>query len=145
ALFSLIGTIYGGNGAKIFGLPHLNSYAPLCAGTGLGLSPYDIGEVTGEGNVSLKSAENAADLHTLFASGTQATELSASGTQPALATSGGKGQGYIANMYSANAVTTMVAPNAIGPTGSGQPHNNMQPYLTLNFCIALKGIFPQRN
>lgn len=144
ALFSLIGTFYGGNGTSNFALPNLQASVPIAQGSGPGLTPRVVGENGGEPAVTLLQTQMAVHSHTLNATTTTGTTATAAGSQLALATAGGGkgGAAQVANFYSANtnAVTPM-SPNAIGVTGGNQPHNNMMPYLGLNFCIALQGIF----
>jgi len=139
ALFSLLGTTYGGNGQSTFALPDLQGSAPLHPGQGPGLSLYDLGQQSGTEFVTLLQSEIPVHTHTMSASvenGTQKT-LTADIT---LATSIG-GSIYQSNT-GANLVT--MAPQALAPAGGSLPHNNMMPYLTLNFCIALQGVYPPR-
>jgi microcystin-dependent protein len=137
ALFSLLGTTYGGNGKSNFALPNLDGNAPMFYGQGPGLSLYDLGQTGGSSNVTLLQAEMPAHSHSVNAVGDLANAGGIPGAQSALA---------IANIptYSTTANTTM-SPLEISTYGGSQPHNNMQPYLALNFCIALQGVFPIRN
>ncbi len=138
ALFSLVGTTYGGDGRVTFGLPDLQGRAPMHPGQGPGLSLHDLGETGGSETVTLLQSEMPAHSHGLMAS-TQPGE-DASPANEALARSVG------ASLY--QTATNPVVPMsnvAVGPTGGDQPHNNLQPYLTLYFCIALQGIFPPRS
>jgi microcystin-dependent protein len=146
ALFSLLGTTYGGDGKSTFALPDLQGSAPLQQGQGPGLSPYDLGEQTGSPTVSLIENEIPSHPHFFMASSNAGTTESAAGNQLGVGASGSKVQSYFANLYSPNAAsaTTLMSPLAIGLRGNSLPHNNMMPYLTLNFCIALQGIFPAR-
>lgn len=139
ALFSLLGTTYGGNGTSNFALPDLQGRAPMHPGQGPGLSLHDLGETGGSETVTLLESEIPAHSHSLTASnedGTQGT-LAPNVT---LATSVG-GSLYQTNT-SANLVS--MSPNALAPAGGDQPHNNLQPYLTFYFNIALQGVFPPR-
>jgi microcystin-dependent protein len=147
ALFSILGTTYGGNGTTTFALPNMSGYAPLNQGQGPGLSFYSLGETNGTTTETLLLTELPNHSHGLnFAVANPANAAQSVGT-PAnnafLATSGP------AFAYTAPPITpgTLVnfAPTAIGFTGGGQPHENRQPYLTLNYCVALQGIFPPRN
>jgi microcystin-dependent protein len=140
ALFSLLGTTYGGDGRSTFALPNLQASAPMQQGQGPGLSLRVLGEIGGEPNVTLLTTEIPVHTHGVQASG--GTPDSATPTGNAWA-SGQKGFG---NVYAASNPQTNVQMNPFGTsnTGSGLPHNNMQPYLCLNFCIALQGIFPAR-
>lgn len=138
ALFSLLGTTYGGDGKSTFALPNLEGSAPMHPGQGPGLSLHDLGEVGGTQNVVLLESEIPAHSHNLGAQtvplGSVATPAGNVLTRPA---SG--------NLYnSANPQVAAMSQNAIGVAGGNLPHNNMQPYLTLTFCIALQGIFPAR-
>jgi microcystin-dependent protein len=140
ALFSLLGTTYGGDGKSNFALPNLQGSAPLQAGQGPGLSLRDLGEIGGEQNVTLLQTEMPAHSH-----GAQA----ASGTGLADPTnnvwaSGAKGFG---NVYSPSVAATNVQMNpfATSISGGNQPHNNMMPFLGLTFIIALQGVFPPRS
>lgn len=148
ALFSLIGTNFGGDGRSTFGLPNLQGAAPLQQGQGPGLSLRSLGEQGGETSVTLLSTQMPAHSHAIFASTSPGKTTSASGNQLGVGSSGGGKTGQtVVNLYSANPAkaTTGLAANSMSGAGGGQAHNNLQPYLTLNFCIALQGIFPPRN
>ncbi|MDQ0251490.1 microcystin-dependent protein [Sphingomonas kyeonggiensis] len=140
ALFSLLGTTYGGNGKSNFSLPDLQGRAPMHPGQGPGLSLHDLGETGGSETVSLLESEIPSHSHTLRSSvedGTQGT-LSNGVT---LSTSVG------GSLYQSTTNTNLVtmSPQALSPAGGDAPHNNMQPYLTMYFCIALQGVFPPRS
>jgi microcystin-dependent protein len=139
ALFSLLGTTYGGDGKSNFALPNLQASAPMHPGQGPGLSAHDLGETGGTETVTLLQSELPAHAHTLNASTQPGEDPSPSGE--ALARSTG------ASLYQTDSVSRQVqlATPAVGVTGSGAPHNNMQPYLTLYFNIALQGVFPPRS
>ena len=139
ALFSLLGTTYGGNGQSTFALPNLQGSAVLQPGQGPGLSLRDLGETGGEQNVTLLQTEMPVHSHTVEAAATGGLP---SPTNNAWA-SGLKGH---PGSYAASGPSN-VQMNAFGTslTGGNLPHNNMPPYLTLNFCIALQGIFPPRS
>jgi microcystin-dependent protein len=137
ALFSLLGTTYGGDGKSTFALPNLQGNAAMHPGQGPGLSLHDLGEMGGSEAVTLLESEIPAHSHSVSASQADGTSQTPAGEK--LATGIGIGQ------YAAAAAATQLSPNALAPAGSSQPHNNMQPYLTLNFCIALQGIFPPRS
>jgi len=144
ALFSLLGTQYGGNGSTTFGLPNLASRAAAGQGQGPGLSPRDIGEIFGSQNVTLIGAEMPAHGHglVLYAQNNPASRSGSPATGNAL--SAPSNAAATAFLPGGTAGTTF-APNMVQATGGGQPHNNQQPYLGLGFCIALQGIFPARN
>jgi microcystin-dependent protein len=137
ALFSLLGTYYGGDGKSTFALPSLQASSPMDQGQGPGLTERYIGEVGGSGYVTLLQSEMPAHPHLISGSSRQANE-----NDPNNFYWGGAVQG----MYSPTAnPPQQMAPQILGPAGGSTPHNNMQPYLVLNFCIALQGIFPPRS
>ena len=135
ALFSLLGTTYGGNGVNTFALPNLQSRVPLHPGQGLGLSPRVRGESAGEETHVLTVLEIPSHTHQALASATNGN-----GDSPASRVWARDVAGVPA--YASSADVDM-ASGAIASTGGGQPHNNLQPYLTVNFIIAMQGIFPQ--
>jgi microcystin-dependent protein len=137
ALFSLLGTTYGGDGKTTFALPNLQGQAPMQPGQGPGLSQYDLGETGGSPTVTLTAALTPGHGHSWMASAAPAQDRTPSGEVFARASGG--------NLYTTDTSSVVpLASNAIGSAPGGQPHNNMQPYLTLNFCIALQGIYPSR-
>jgi len=138
ALFSLLGTTYGGNGQSTFALPNMISSAPMQPGQGPGLSLHDLGEQAGEEFVTLLQSELPLHTHQLMANTTIATKSLPTGNSFA------KGSSMTPYLAPAGAPTVSMAFQAIPVQGGDQPHNNMMPYLTLNFCIALQGIFPAR-
>lgn len=137
ALFSLLGTTYGGNGKSTFALPDLQGRAPMQPGQGAGLSLRDLGESIGSDSVTLLESEMPAHNHT------------AQSTSPLgqVSTSSGNmlGQSQHGTIYSSSAPNVNMNASSIVAAGGGQPHNNMMPYLTLYFCIALQGVFPPRS
>jgi microcystin-dependent protein len=138
ALFSLLGTTYGGNGKSTFALPDLQGRAGIQAGQGQGLSDYSLGEQGGTESVVLQESQIPAHAHTVRSS-TSPGDLTSPGPDRAL----GQSMGGFAYQTAASPTTAM-APEAITDAGASMPHNNMMPYLTLNFCIALQGVFPPR-
>lgn len=140
ALFSLLGTTYGGNGQSNFALPNLQGQVPMHPGQGPGLSLHDLGEAAGSETVTLLESEIPAHSHAIQG---KSTPPPASSGTPGPAAAFGKSNGGTAYTAAVNLVA--MNPNVIAPTGSSFPHNNMMPYLTLNFCIALQGIFPPRS
>lgn len=136
ALFSLLGTTYGGNGQTTFALPNLQGIAPMFWGQGPGLSLHDLGETGGSETVTLLQSEIPAHSHSVLASEADGTERGPGGQLFA----GGIG----ISMFQTPGPLVALSQNAVTPTGGNLPHNNMQPYLTLNFCIALQGVFPPR-
>jgi microcystin-dependent protein len=139
ALFSLLGTTYGGDGKSNFALPNLQGMAPLHAGQSPGLSLYDLGQTAGEQAVTLLDSEMPAHSHGAQGS-TGSNQVSPAGNAWASGQKLGGG-----NIYApSGANNVQMSPSAMSPTGGNLPHNNMQPYLTLNFCIALQGVYPPR-
>jgi microcystin-dependent protein len=145
ALFALLGTMYGGNGINTFALPDLRSRVPISSGQGPGLSSYAQGEVLGVETVTLLSTENGIHSHTLFADTSNGTTVVATGNQLAHPFSGSRTSANTGLIYSTTAPNTSLAPTEISFTGGNLPHNNIQPYQCLSYCIALQGIFPARN
>jgi len=137
ALFSLLGTVYGGDGRTNFALPDLQGMAPMHPGQGPGLSDYSLGQNGGSDAVTLLSSEMPGHSHPVSTSNSDSTSQSPGGEQLA--------PGVGIAQYGAAVALTNLAPEAIAPTGGGLPHNNLQPYLTLTFCIALQGVFPARS
>jgi microcystin-dependent protein len=137
ALFSLIGTIYGGNGQTTFQLPNFASRAGCEQGNGPGLSPRTLGETFGVNTVTLTSNQIPQHNHGInaFVPASSSTPTANGGlSQPAISAN---------RPFSAGAPNTTFAPNMLSPSqGGGQPHQNQQPYLGVNFCIALQGIYP---
>lgn len=138
ALFSLLGTFYGGDGKTTFALPDLQGGVPVHQGQGSGLSEYVLGETGGSQTVTLLQSEMPAHNHTMRAAAQDPANAKAVSGNASWSISQGGG------IYQASANTTL-AFEAVALTGGGLPHNNLQPYLALNFCIALQGIFPQRS
>jgi microcystin-dependent protein len=142
ALYSLLGTMYGGDGRRTFALPNLQGAAPLMMGQGPGLSQYMQGETGGEQTVTLTQAEMPQHSHTVNANGGGGDQNSPAGNVWAAARGGGQG----ANMNTQNRGNpAQMNQQAIGISGGGQPHNNMPPYLVVTFIIALQGVFPPRS
>jgi microcystin-dependent protein len=140
ALFSLLGTTYGGNGMSTFALPDLQGRAPMHPGHGPGLSLHDLGEVGGAESVTLLESEIPAHGHALLANADLA-DLQMPGSSRSLA----RAQNGNAYAVAAGAPLVAMAAESLTPTGGDLPHNNMMPYLTFCFCIALQGVFPPRN
>ncbi|QAU37163.1 phage tail protein [Bradyrhizobium guangdongense] len=138
ALFSLLGTTYGGNGISNFQLPNMQGSAPMHPGQGPGLSLHDLGEMGGTETVTLLETEMPIHSHAVESAPANFPGNSNVPTGNSFAKSA-QGNAYIP----AASLVTM-SPQTIGIAGGGLPHNNMQPYLTLNFCIALQGVFPPR-
>lgn len=137
ALFSLLGTTYGGNGKSTFALPNMQGNAPMHPGQGPGLSLHDLGETGGSETVSLLESEIPNHSHALMASSQPGEDSQAAGEA--------FGRSVGASLYQpSNAGLVAMSDNIMSPAGGDQPHNNMQPYLTLNFCIALQGVYPPR-
>ena len=134
ALFSLLGTYYGGDGKSTFALPNLQGNVPVHAGQGQGLSEYFLGQQGGAQFVTLLQSEMPFHTH-----GFTASEDVINESTPANFFFGA-GE----TRYDAPANITQMAPQALSPAGGSLPHNNMMPYLVVNFCIAMQGVFPAR-
>lgn len=145
ALFSLFGTMYGGNGTTTFALPNLQGRVPIHAS-----SNFVQGQAAGEPAHTLTVAELPGHIHTV---GVDSSTAAASNSNTAtnnsvLGQSVGtppSGTSFAVSMYGTGSPATTLAPQSIGTAGNSQPHENMQPYLTLNFIVALQGVFPSRN
>jgi microcystin-dependent protein len=140
ALFALIGVTYGGDGRTTFALPNLQGRVPLqpTYGPGPGQETYALGQSSGQESVTLRTDDLPSHGHQLRAQTFDPGDVSQLSSHTTFAPSTG------AAVYQSTADTTL-APQALGPAGGGEPHNNMQPYLTVNFSIALEGIFPARS
>lgn len=147
ALFSLLGTYYGGNGTTTFQLPNLQSRLPIHMGQGAGLSPYVIGQSGGAPNVTITSQTLPAHTHILVATTNQATTNTIGNTVlPGQPTAGNPPYFYTVPVNGQPAPTPEVlAPGVCGMTGGSQPHSNLMPSLCISFLIALQGIYPSRN
>jgi len=147
ALFSILGTTYGGNGQTTFALPDLRGRAPIGSGHGPGLSNYDLGEVSGTETVTLATGNLPAHNHPLLVSGTPGTTgIPASNTAFAQGPASGAGpNATLAKTYTTSAVNGAIAPQSIGMAGGGLPFSTLSPTLTITWLIALNGIFPSRN
>lgn len=146
ALFSLLGTTYGGDGRTTFGIPEMRGRVPMHAGNGPGLTPRQIGQRSGQESVTLNTTEIPSHGHPATTT-TQIAVSSASGGEPNV-----NGQ-YLANHTGAfnedpTAGATLAGPTSattVGNTGGNLPHNNLQPYMVVNFVMCVSGIFPSRN
>lgn len=145
ALFSLLGTTYGGDGKSTFALPNMQGNSPMHPGQGPGLSLHDLGEIGGTETVTLLQTEIPAHTHGLSAT-TTASSFDGDSNNPtgAVWAIPGADTGLIAYDKNPGNNKAAMSPQALSITGGSQPHNNRQPYLVLNFCIALQGIFPPR-
>lgn len=146
ALFSLLGTTYGGNGTTTFALPNFQGRVPIHQGQGPGLSQRVIGEISGQENHTLIITELAAHTHAVTVSpacsADDGTTGSPVGNVPAVPAAGATP----VTAYTSPGTGTMASTSGTAtPSGGSQPHNNMQPYLVVNFAIAITGIFPSRN
>jgi microcystin-dependent protein len=140
ALFSLLGVNFGGNGVSNFALPDLQGRVPLQQGQGGGPSPYNLGQTGGSVSVALTTAQMPSHNHALGCSTMVAGQTSPVGAVPGLP-AGRRGQNFFA---STPGTGPAMKTDMLGPAGGGGPHNNMPPYVSLNFCIALTGLFPPR-
>ncbi len=140
ALFSLLGTTYGGDGKSNFALPNLQGAAPMQAGQGSGLSLRNLGQTGGAQTVTLLETETPAHSHGVVG------VAGAGGQGPAANTTWSDANQRGVSAYTASSAQNVpMSPQSLSVAGGSQPHNNMMPYLVLNFCIALQGIFPARN
>jgi microcystin-dependent protein len=139
ALFSILGTTYGGDGRTNFGLPNLQGSVPVMAGQGAGLSQRTLGETGGETSVTVLQSQMPAHNHTA-----NGDDKNGGVGSPIGAVWGAGGRGSTP-AYSTSAPNSAMSAQALTTTGGNQPHNNMSPYLTVNFLVALVGIFPARN
>jgi microcystin-dependent protein len=137
ALFSLLGTTYGGDGKSNFALPNMQGNAPMHPGQGPGLSLHDLGEAGGSDFVSLLESEIPSHNHAMRADLLDIADTNVASPNASFALSSG------GTLYQPSS-NTQLDGVALVTAGGDQPHNNMQPYLTLNFCIALQGVFPPR-
>ena len=136
ALFALLGTYYGGDGKSTFALPNLQGSVAVAQGQGQGLSNYDLGQTGGVETVTLLQSEIPVHNHLMTVSGDVATERQPQGQNFA--------QGVGVNYWDTQNPTVTLNPQALTVSGGSLPHNNMQPYLTMNVCIAMQGVFPAR-
>jgi microcystin-dependent protein len=137
ALFDLLGTTYGGDGTTTFALPNLQSRVPIHQGQGAGLSSYVAGQAGGTETVTLAAAQMPEHTHSVKASSSAAASDKPEGSALAQSHS---------HIYTAEPDTsTVMNANMLGDAGGSASHDNIQPYLAVNFCIALTGIFPAQN
>lgn len=144
ALFSLIGTLYGGDGQRTFGIPDLRGRVPMGFGQGPGLSSHVIGEIAGTESVALSTQNLPQHNHMVNVSPVTANTNVPTGNYLAETEAGTSRAPVPALGYSNTAPTAQLAPNTVSYIGGNQPVYNLQPYLVGNFCIALQGIFPNR-
>lgn len=141
ALFSILGTTYGGNGVQTFALPDLRSRVPMHPGQGNGLSPRSLGQMSGAENVTLVTSQMPAHNHQVGVADEEGNVF-APGNNTLAATVAGATN---ANTYVSGNPNAALKPNTLSVAGGSQPHDNMPPFLCVNFIIALQGIFPSRN
>ena len=141
ALFALLGTTYGGNGTSNFALPNFQGIAPMHPRQGPGLSLHDLGETAGSQTVTLLESEMPSHAHTwsVDPAAKRETSLIANNTPAGSSTSP-----FYATVSASDLPNVSMNPGTLANAGGNQPHDNMQPYLCLNFCIALQGVFPSR-
>ena len=137
ALFALLGTVYGGDGKSTFALPDLQGSVPVQAGQGQGLSQYGLGHQGGTETTTLLESEMPAHNHTLRASTQDNADVNQVSPEASFAPSTG-------GTYYQTSANASLAPQAAAVAGGSVPHNNLMPYLALNFCIAMQGVFPPR-
>ncbi|MBS1799731.1 MAG: phage tail protein [Acidobacteria bacterium] len=144
ALFSLLGTMYGGDGIRTFALPNLQGRVPIHQGNGAGLTPYTIGEAAGTETVTLLSTQMPSHNHLVGVSNQAGSVADPTNAILAQGNSGSGRSPVPVSDYVSTAATGTLAPTAVSAAGGNQPHSNIQPYLCVNFIIALQGIFPSR-
>lgn len=142
ALFSILGTTYGGNGQTTFGLPDLRGRLPVSQGQGPGLSMYSLGEITGTENVTLLQTNMPMHNHVINASTNNADQNSPAG---AILAQDVDSTGTNAQGYTKTTANTTMAPTALSMAGGNVPVSIVQPILVVNFIIALVGVYPSRN
>lgn len=145
ALFSLLGTNFGGDGKSNFGLPNLQGCCVVDAGQGPGLSSYSVGEAGGTQTVTLIDQQNSSHAHNVNVTSAAASSATPNNSLFAKANFNNNGSTGAVDLYTTAAAGVTLAPTAVPVAGGSQPHNNMMPYLTLNFCIALQGVYPPRS
>lgn len=136
ALFSLIGTFYGGNGVSNFGLPNFQGNVAIGQGNGAGLTPRVLGETSGSQTVTLNVSQMAAHTHTIVADGANGRVNAPANDTP--------GHSPV-KVYVSGVPNVTMNPSSLTMAGQTGPHNNLQPYLAINFIIAMLGVFPARN
>lgn len=146
ALYSVLGIAFGGNGSTIFNLPDFRSATPICSGQGSGLSNVVLGKFSGVADVTLLSTEMPAHSHSLNGRTTTGSQGTPDATLYIAAdAAGGSGENIFYMVPSTATVDSVMSLSSITAVGSGMSHPNTQPYLTLEFCIALNGEYPSRN
>jgi microcystin-dependent protein len=145
ALFSLLGKQFGGDGRTNFALPDLRGRAPIGQGQGTGLSAYAMGSTQGAESVSLTPATSPPHSHAFPAFAVAATTNMANGAAAAEAHGTGRGTFAVNTFAPPGALVSLAAGQVAPAQGGGLPHNNLQPTLTMNWCIALQGVFPSRS
>ena len=138
ALFSLLGTTYGGNGQTTFALPDMRGRRIVDDGQGPGLQDYTIGEMGGQENVTLNTSQIPAHNHEISAVTSEGNDASPTGNLPANTKT-------LDKEYSNSAANTTMKNTMVGNTGGNQPHENRSPFLVLKCIIALQGVYPSRN
>ncbi len=144
ALFAVIGTTYGGDGVQTFALPNLQGQVPMHWGSHPSLNTQ-IGQVMGQSTVTLNVNQLPQHVHTVVSAPALAGQAGERSPSPTSISFLSNAKGSFVYQKTPSALTASFSPQAIGAAGNSQPHENMQPYLVLNFCIALEGIFPSRN
>jgi microcystin-dependent protein len=143
ALFSLLGTTFGGDGQTTFALPDLRGCVPVGTGQGKGLSNRSAGDRGGQEQVTLTSPQMPSHNHQVACQSASGDQSVPNGNSPAAAAQDRESGVYVDTQYAAATNSTM-APGTIGTSGGNQPHENMPPFLAMNYIIALEGIFPSR-
>jgi microcystin-dependent protein len=142
ALYSILGTTYGGDGQTTFGLPNLAGRSAVHPGAGPGLSGWEAGQMNGTESVTLTTPQLATHSHGILANNTVGTTSVPTGQVPAKGLDGGSGTEY--TIYETTSNTQMAA-GSVTPSGGSQPHDNMAPFLAINYIICVEGVYPARN
>lgn len=145
ALFSLLGTQFGGNGTSNFALPNLQGSVPVGQGQLTGGSNYVMGETGGAEGVTIITGTMPAHTHPLAATTAKGTGNTPSGTLFSDSLEGNPATGHKGDIYNAASPDTALTGASVSRTGGNQPHNNLQPFLALRYCIALVGVYPSRS
>ena len=145
ALFSILGTTYGGNGTQTFALPDLRGRAPIGEGTGPGLSPVALGQAAGTQSVSILTTNLPSHSHSLNAQTGNASATAPTSNLLAVVNDGGVPTPNLYSAYAGGSPNTTMSPSSVGLTGSNIPISIQNPYLGINYIIAVNGIFPSRN
>jgi microcystin-dependent protein len=142
ALYTILGTTYGGDGQTTFALPNLSGRSPVSSGQLKGGSNWQLGQINGSETVTLTTSQLGSHNHSVTANNTNGATATPTGQVPAKGLDGGSGTEYTIYETTSNAAMSAAS---ISPSGGSQPHNNMAPFLAINYIICIEGIYPARN